>query len=262
MSKAYKTILVEDERPVRVFTRHVLQQYGDVFDLVAEADTGKTAIELINRLQPELIFLDIQLPDMDGFGVLEQLQHKPMVIFLTAFDHYAIEAFEANGVDYLLKPLLGERLERSIRKLALQYPLWLAGKAGIDHERLRLWISEAAAPQRLIKSMTVKQGNKMLLLALDDIIAFQSKEKYTAIRTKDGREFLDNKSLTELSGLLPAHFLRIQKGAIVNTHHILQIRKHFNRRFYFYLDDKAGTVLLSGHTYATAIRDTLLSRKD
>ncbi|HTN17536.1 MAG TPA: LytTR family DNA-binding domain-containing protein, partial [Chitinophagaceae bacterium] len=245
----------------RVFTRHVLQQYADVFELVAEADTGKTAIEQINRLQPELIFLDIQMPDMDGFGVLEQLQHKPMVIFLTAYHHYAIKAFEANGVDYLLKPLLGERLEHSIRKLELQYPMWLAGKEGIDHERLRHWVSEAAAPDRLNRSMTVKQGNKMILLALDEIVAFQSKEKYTAIKTKDGREFLDNKSLAELAGLLPDHFLRIQKSVIVNTHHILQTRKHFNRRFYFYLDDKANTVVLSGHTYAGVIHDTLLAGK-
>jgi two-component system LytT family response regulator len=253
----YKTILVDDERPVRVFTRHVLQQYADIFTVVAEAENGRSAVEQINRLQPDLVFLDIQLPDMDGFGVLEGLNHKPMIIFLTAYDHYAIRAFEASGIDYLLKPLMPERLEDSIRKLEHQYATWLAGKAGIDYERLRNWVNKAAAPEMLNRSITVKQGNKMILLALDDIVALHSKEKYTAIKTKDGRGYLENKSLTELDSLLPEHFLRIQKGAIINTRHILEIRKHFNNRFYFYLTDQACSILLSGHTYAGTIRERL-----
>ncbi|HTR31306.1 MAG TPA: response regulator, partial [Puia sp.] len=117
MPKLYKTIIVEDEAPARRLLHEMLVEHHHLVQLTGEAENGAAAIALINKLRPDLIFLDIQLPDMLGLDVLKNLDYKPYVIFTTAYDEYAIRAFEALSVDYLLKPLKDDRIARALAKL-------------------------------------------------------------------------------------------------------------------------------------------------
>ena len=111
MKQLYKAIVVDYEPVARRLMRSLLLEHSDVIEVVAEASNGSEAIEKIESLQPDLVFLDIQMPDLTGFEVIERLQRKPNIIFTTAYEQYAIKAFETFSVDYLLKPIKEERLE-------------------------------------------------------------------------------------------------------------------------------------------------------
>lgn len=252
MQRKYKTLVIDDERPVRLLTKHVLAQYPHVFEVIGEAADGMEAIEQVNQLCPDLIFLDIQMPGCNGFEVLAQLTHQPLVVFLTAFDHYAVQAFETSGLDYLLKPLEPERLEKTIQKLQqYQQP------PHVDLQLLQtLLLQQKPAPHSL-QTISVKLGNKIVLLGMEEIAFLESKEKYTAIKTLQGKEYLDAQALSYWETRLPEQFLRIQKGAIINIHHIESLERYINNRFNITMKDKAATVLLSGHSYVNSIREKL-----
>lgn len=250
MSKTYRTIIVDDERPVRSYTKHILQQFDAVFNIIDEAANGTDAVKKINEMRPDLVFLDIQMPDITGLELVEQLTCKPIIIFLTAYEQYALQAFDANGIDYLLKPLDAKRLEQTISKLNSYQQ-----QPAIDVQLIQSLLK--AQTQKNVSSITLKQGNKYIILPLTEVVAFESKEKYTTIKTVDGKNYLDNETLTEWDDKLPGNFLRIQKGTIINIQHIQEIHKYFNNRFQFVLTDKQKSTVLSGTTYVNAIREKL-----
>src|SRR6266496_6332371 len=117
MNQLFKAIVIDDEPAARRLMKNLLQEHNDVVEIIAEADNGKDAIEKIERLKPDLIFLDIQMPDLSGFEVIEQLTERPNIIFTTAYEQYAIKAFETFSIDYLLKPIKEERLRQTIDKV-------------------------------------------------------------------------------------------------------------------------------------------------
>jgi two-component system, LytTR family, response regulator len=250
MNKPYRTLIADDERPVRTYTKHILKQYEEVFHIIGEAADGEEAIEKINTLQPDIVFLDIQMPGITGLELIQHLHHQPIIIFLTAYDHYALQAFDANGIDYLLKPLDAARLQQTIEKLNK-----LQQQPAIDLQLLQTLLKTPAS--KTINSITLKQGSKYILVPVTEVAAFESKEKYTNIKTIDGNSYLDNDTLTAWEEKLPDNFLRIQKGAIINTKEVFEIHKHFNNRFQFVMKDKHKTTILSGTSYVNAIREKL-----
>jgi two-component system LytT family response regulator len=197
------------------------------------------------------------MPDMTGFQVLSQLSYMPMVVFLTAYDHYAVKAFDENGIDYLLKPLEENRLQKTIRKINQYHAGEKAKQAPLQLQQLEALLQATLAPKQKARTITVKQGSKMLLLDVSQIAAFISTEKYTAVKTMDGKSFLEAKTLSTFEQELPDHFLRVQKGAIINTQQIKEIHKHFNNRYNIFLKDSAATMVLTGHTYVEVIREKL-----
>ena len=117
MNQQYKAIIIDDEPAARRLLKSLLQEYADIIEVIGEAGNGKDAIARIEEMKPDVIFLDIQMPDLTGFEVIERLKQKPNIIFTTAYEQYAIKAFETFSIDYLLKPIKEERLEQSIDKL-------------------------------------------------------------------------------------------------------------------------------------------------
>src|SRR5882672_10784406 len=117
MNQVFKTIVIDDEPAARRFMKSLLQEHADVIQVIDEAGTGTEALQKIEALKPDLIFLDIQMPDLTGFEVIEKLVHKPNIIFTTAYEQYAIRAFETFSIDYLLKPIKEERLQQRIDRL-------------------------------------------------------------------------------------------------------------------------------------------------
>jgi two-component system, LytTR family, response regulator len=217
--------------------------------VIDEAGNGVEALQKIEELKPDLIFLDIQMPDLTGFEVLERLRHKPNIIFTTAYEQYAIKAFENFSIDYLLKPIKEERLQQSIDKLKQFGRL----NQAIDINGLQEIIKQLQTPQKAT-ALPIRTGDRITLLRFENIAYLEAQDKYVYIFTIDGQKHLTDQSLTILSEKLPPQFYRIQKSYIINKDKIKEMHRHFNSRYLFIMDDKAGTRLTSGRTYHDDIR--------
>jgi two-component system LytT family response regulator len=250
MNRLFRTLVIDDEPAARRLMKSLLAEFSDRIEVIGEAGNGREAIEKIHSLKPDLIFLDIQMPDLTGFEVIEQLNYKPNIIFTTAYEQYAIKAFESFSIDYLLKPIKEERLEQSIRKLS---EFGKIAGPGIDVNGLQDIIRQLQAPPKAT-ALPVKIGDRIILLRFEQIAYMEAEDKYVYIHTIDGVKHLTDHSLTTLSEKLPAQFYRIQKSYIINKDRIREMHRHFNGRYLFILDDKSGTRLTSGRTYNEAIR--------
>ena len=229
--------------------RNLLQEYNGVVEVIAEAGNGKEAIEKIEKLNPDLIFLDIQMPDLTGFEVIEQLSKKPNIIFTTAYEQYAVKAFETFSIDYLLKPIKEERLEQSMEKLKQFGRL----NHSVDIAGLQEIIRQFQAPKKAT-ALPIKTGDRINLIRYDNIAYLEAQDKYVCVFTIDGQKYLTDHSLTTLAEKLPSTFCRIHRSFIINKDKIREMHRHFNGRYLFIMDDKAGTRLVSGRTYQDVFR--------
>ncbi|MEO6684370.1 MAG: response regulator, partial [Dyadobacter sp.] len=215
--KEIRTLLVDDEDIAIYRLKKALGSYSQI-KIVGEANDGKTAARLINDLRPELVFLDIQMPEMNGFEVLDYLDYLPLIVFVTAYEEYAIKAFEKNSLDYLLKPVENERLAVTVKRV-------LENKTGEENvlEKIKSLIGENR-PKDNITTIPVKSGNKITLIAVSDICFFEAKDKYVFIHTADGEKLVDY-PLGYLQERLPDQFLRVHRSFIINKLKIREIHK-------------------------------------
>ncbi len=249
MSLQYKAIVIDDEPAARRLMKSLLQEHSDIVMVIAEAGTGVEAIQKIEELNPDLIFLDIQMPDLTGFEIIEKLSRKPNIIFTTAYEQYAIKAFETFSIDYLLKPIKEERLKQSMEKLRQFGRL----NTSINVSGLQDIIRQFQAPVKTT-ALTIRSGDRIILLRFETICYLEAEDKYVHVYTLDGQKYLTDQSLTALSEKLPAQFYRIQKSYIINKEKVKEMHRHFNGRYLFIMEDKAGTRLTSGRTYHEEIR--------
>ncbi len=251
MPGRYKTILVEDEAPARRLLHELLTQQAHLIQISGEAASGSGAINLINEQHPDLVFLDIQLPDMLGLDVLKQLDYKPYVIFTTAYDEYAIKAFDALSVDYLLKPLKDDGIARALAKL--QQFSGVPGPPSTWNHVDSLLANQQA--NREMKTLAVKKGTRFTLVQLSDIVYFEASDKYTFVHTANGQRLFCDRMLANLEERLTADFIRVQKSYIVNRQKILEIHKYSNNRFTLILNDPSFTRIVTGPSYLCVIRE-------
>lgn len=249
MSQVFSAIVIDDEPAARRLIKNMLQEYSGIIQVIDEAGNGREAIQKIEELKPDLIFLDIQMPDLTGFEVIEQLSRKPNIIFTTAYEQYAIKAFETFSIDYLLKPIREERLKQSIEKVKqfgqLNQPIDISGLQEI--------IRQFQSPQKAT-ALPIKTGDRIILLRYENITHLEAQDKYVFVFTTDGKKHLTDQSLTALLEKLPPQFYRIQKSYIINKDRIKEMHRHFNGRYLFIMDDKAATRFTSGRTYHDAIK--------
>ena len=249
MNPVFKTIVIDDEPAARRLMKNLLLEHRDVIEVIGEAGNGREAISKIESLKPDLIFLDIQMPDLTGFEVLEQIAHKPNIIFTTAYEQYAIKAFENFSIDYLLKPIKEERLMQSVEKLKQFGRL----NQTINVNGLQDIIRQLQTPQKAT-ALPIRTGDRIILVRFENIAFLEAEDKYVFIHSTDGQKFLTDQSLSSLIEKLPASFYRIQKSYIINKEKIREMHRHFNSRYLFIMDDKGATRLTSGRTYQDAIR--------
>lgn len=245
----FKTLIIEDEEPARIRLEKLLSQYSENIELIGSAVNGREGLEKINKLNPDLIFLDIQMPGMTGFEMLSKLDEIPPIIFCTAYDEYALQAFETNSIDYLLKPVKAERLVQTIAKLKKIRP-------SLNNTDIMRFLRsfEQNETKKELTSLTVKTGKKMLFLKLKEIAYFQAKDKYVTICLHNGVEHLYEKSLNRLEEQLPDNFKMIHRSLIINTNFIKEVHSYFNSRFAFILTDKNSTKLISGRSFQKEIK--------
>lgn len=241
----YKAILIDDEQIALGRLKRLLSHFEDVIEIVGEAANGHEGIQKIEAIRPDLIFLDIEMPLMTGFEMLARLSYIPMVVFVTAYDQYAIKAFEENSIDYLLKPVEKERLSKTIEKLKSLKP---EQEKSLTQASLLQLIGQMT-PKKEIHSMSVKSGDKILFIPLSDISFFQAEDKYVFLNTTDGKQYLINYTISNLEEKLPASFVRVSRAVIVNTTKIKEMERYFSGKYLVVLNDQKQSKIESGTTY-------------
>ena len=251
----FKTILIDDEKLAISRLERLLAKYENTFEIIGRAINGDEGLSIVETLRPDLIFLDIEMPVMTGFEMLSRLTYLPLVVFATAYDEYAIKAFEENSIDYLLKPIETERLDKTVQKLQNWQSATNREKPNQFDENLIKMI-EAMRFKKVISSISVKTGNKILLIDLQDISHFEAEDKYVFLVTLDGQKYLTNYTIGILSEKLPnPPFMQINRANIVNTQRIKEIEKHFNGKYQILMKDKVQTKLISGGTFGDSIKE-------
>ena len=245
----YRTLIADDEQPARDRLKKLLGEHAGQIELIGEAQNGIECREMIDRLKPDLVFLDIQMPGLNGFEVLQQTSHLPVVIFCTAYDEFALQAFETNSIDYIVKPVKAERIQKSIEKLD-------SLKRNSDKQELLRIIGNyiSQTPKKEITSIPVKLGDRMLFVRIEDVSYFSAEEKYVTIFTKDGKTYLCDFPLKSLEEKLGEGFLRIHRSLLVNVSRIREINKHYGSRFIVKMDDTTQSKLLTGRGYCEQVK--------
>jgi len=214
-----------------------LEPHRQVLEIIDHAKDGEEAVEKIEALKPDLIFLDVQMPALNGFEVLERISERPWVIFCTAYDEFALKAFETNSIDYLLKPVDPARLERALDKLQR----FTGHEKEQLQEHLQRLIADLKKPET--KRIQVRVGDRIRFLNLKDVFFFQASDKYVEAHTFD-ESFLLTQTLNELESQLPAaDFVRIHRSAIVNLNHLGEIVRWFGSSYRVRMLDKKKTEL-------------------
>ncbi|MDP3451539.1 MAG: LytTR family DNA-binding domain-containing protein [Bacteroidales bacterium] len=237
MQTKYRAIVVDDERLARLKLIRTLSKF-DSIDVVGEAYDVPSAKSIIDKVAPDIIFLDIQMPKLSGFDLIEQTTIEGRVVFVTAFDNFALRAFDVNALDYLVKPVQEERIEKLLEKLSKDTPHNCASnKLNYDDK------------------IFVSDNKFMKFIAIRDITSIHSIGNYSKIHLKDNENILVYKSLKEWELKLPVNkFCRIHRTTIVNIDHIEKIEKWFNYSYRVYINKVENPIMMSKR-YSGIIRN-------
>ena len=217
--KTFKTIIVDDERLAREEVKRALKKYTE-FEIVGEASNVDEALTLIDKEEPDIIFLDIHMPEKSGFDLLEELTTVPEVVFTTAYDQYAVKAFELNALDYLVKPLREERFVKTIEK--------------VKHELVeKSEIKSDVIPMH--RKIFIKDGEQCYFVPLSEIYFIESLENYARLYFNNQKAMI-KRSLNLLEKKLDSTvFFRVNRSQIINIQYIKEIHPHFNSRLHIKL---------------------------
>jgi two-component system LytT family response regulator len=225
-----KAVIVDDERLARLELRRLLADHPDI-EVVGEARNGEEALQLVPKLAPDLVFLDIQMPGMSGFDLLEKLGDLPQVIFTTAFDQYAVRAFEVNALDYLLKPIAPDRLAAALARV------------------------RPAPPHGKLEQVFVRDGDRCWIVSLPDIFLMESEGNYTRVCFGAERPLI-RRSLNALEEQLdPAVFFRAGRRQIINLKWIQKVDVAVSGALVVTL--RGGTVVEMSRRQSARLREVL-----
>lgn len=250
-------LIVDDEQPARDELVYLLRNFSDV-DVVGQGKNGLEAVNLICDLNPDLVFLDVQMPGLDGFGVIKKLFGRtallPFFIFVTAYDHYAVRAFEVNAVDYLLKPIERNRLEKAVQRVRTMLEASEAASQKLD--RLVQMIEERPALQS--SKLVVKSGNRMVLVDASDIIYATIEDGVIRIVTKDLDGHSNFRTVEELqSNLDPNVFWRVHRSYLVNINRIKEVVPWFKSSYQLKMQDRHETEIPVSRAQTRKLRELL-----
>lgn len=238
MAKNYKALVVDDERLARKDLSNMLSEIDGV-KVIGEAEDVPSALKAIDELKPDIVFLDIQMPGQTGFDLVDQVDFKGKIIFVTAYDEFALRAFEINALDYLMKPVNKDRLQTSIER--------------IETEAIPKFSTEAKL--KYDDKLFTTIGSKMQFLKINTIQLIQSDGDYTQIYSSEGMKGLVTKTMKEWEERLPEnHFIRVHRNSIINTDFIDEIEKWFNYSYRVKLKGIEEPVIIS-RRYAKKLKD-------
>ncbi len=242
-------LIIEDEKPARDLIKGYLIHVERI-ELLGEYDNGFTGLKAIHELQPEVIFLDVQMPKLTGFEMLELLDYKPAVIFTTAYDQFAIRAFEENATDYLLKPFSRERFGEALQKL---FDRLDAKGENVDQiDRIRKHFEES---DELLHRVVIKKGGRIHVVATEKIEFLEAQDDYVMVYTKDDRYLKQQTMKFFEKHLDPTMFIRVHRSYIVNIQTIDRIEPYEKTNYILSL--KSGKKVPVSRTGMQALKDQL-----
>jgi two-component system, LytTR family, response regulator len=271
--KPIRTLIVDDEELARRGIEIRLQDHPD-FEVVGQAVNGREALQMITQLEPDLMFLDIQMPGLSGFDVLARLQHEsmPLVVFVTAFDRYALDAFEAHALDYLLKPINDDRFRQSLdrvrehwqqrravaqREQLMKLLAQTRGSGALDEETLRQQLEEAQQ-KRYAEVLPIRDDSETVRLNVATIDWIDAAGDYMCIHA-EGRTYVLRETMKSLAAILdPKVFQRVHRSTIVNVRRVRRLRPHTNGEYFLTLED--GQEIKLSRSYRDRV-DQLLQRR-
>jgi two-component system LytT family response regulator len=238
---ALRIVIVDDEAPARSLLREYLAAHPGV-EVVGECANGFEAVKVIGEQAPDVVFLDIQMPKLDGFEVLDLLERRPAVVFVTAYDEYALKAFEVHAVDYVLKPVTRERLAESLAQARARL-----GAAAPTPSPATL-AAAARPPGRYVERLLVKDGANVHVIPVGLVDWIEAQDDYVGIRA-EGRTHLKPQPLAEVAaGLDPARFVRIHRSYVLNIERLARLELYAKDSYLAVLQDgKQIPVSRSGH---------------
>jgi two-component system LytT family response regulator len=245
--------LLDDEAPAIERLERMLTVTGRVHILGNSTDPV-AALPDLARLRPDVLFLDIRMPGLTGFEVLAELPSDPLIVFTTAYDEYALEAFRADSIDYLVKPIEAEQLDRTLAKAER----FLAkGARGDDVRAVLGQIRAALQGGRWLERLASRLGEKITVVDLRDVTHFYARDKLTFAATPQ-RDYVVDPTIAELEERLdPSRFVRIHRSAIVNLDHLLEVHTGFGGRLIVRLNDLARTELTVARDRARVLKKKL-----
>lgn len=245
-----KTVLIAEDEPLARETLRDWIAEQPMLALVGEAFDGASALEQINRIRPDVVFMDIQMPEMTGLEVLRRLEHLPEIVFTTAFDQYAVTAFELNAVDYLLKPFSRARFDAAVERLLEPGE----GGEGNGGAGVKAALDMAAGRELTrLERILVRDRGRIFPLAAAEIEYLKADAKYTAIVAR-GKTFLVRIGISELEARLdPARFVRIHRSALVNLDFVESMQADEQSQLQLMMKD--GSVLVASRDGSKMLRD-------
>ncbi|HEY7911544.1 MAG TPA: LytTR family DNA-binding domain-containing protein [Blastocatellia bacterium] len=248
-----RAVIVDDEPLARRRIRRMLAADTEI-EIIEDCSNGREAIEVIGKNNPDLVFLDVQMPEVDGFAVLQAIspEKMPLVIFVTAFDRYAIKAFEVYALDYLLKPFDRQRFEKSLQRAKSRLMSERAGDLG---QRALSLLEELKARSSHIERLVIKSGGRAFFLKIDEIDWIEAEGKY--VRLHVGKEsYLLREAISSLEAQLdPKRFPRIHRSSIVNIERIRELQPWFHNEYRVILRD--GTELMLSRSFRKKLGELL-----
>jgi two-component system LytT family response regulator len=240
-----RVLIVDDEDPARELLREYLGRESDV-EVAGECRNGFEAVKAVAELRPDLVLLDIQMPKLTGFEVLELIGREVAVIFVTAFDEHALRAFEVNAVDYLLKPVAPDRfraaLVRARERRQARAPLPVAAI-----------VESARPPGARVERILVRDGAKVVVIAAGDLDYAEAQDDYVGLHTR-GKVHLKQQTLAELAAALdPARFVRIHRSFLLNVDRLARLESEGETRAAVLADGTRLPVSRAGHTRLKAL---------
>jgi two-component system LytT family response regulator len=233
MMKRIRTIIIDDEKLARSVIRNYLKDNPDI-EIIDECSNGFEGIKKINVLKPELIFLDIQMPKISGFEMLELIEKPPVIIFTTAFDQFALKAFEVNAADYLLKPFSQDRFKEGLSKALLR----LRDKSDTS-EVIKSLIIQNELKAEFLERIVIKDGPRIAVVQIEDVQYLEAQDDYVMVYTRDGK-FLKQKTMKYFEEHLnPRDFVRIHRTYIAPVKRIKKIELLEKESYQIVLEDKS-----------------------
>lgn len=260
------TIIVDDERPARDELAFLLKSFPEV-SLIAQGKNGLEALTLVKEHDPDLVFLDVQMPGLDGFGVIKKLAERklriPQIIFATAYDHYAVHAFEVNAVDYILKPFDKARIAKAIQRAKKQIEANVPAGERLEalsnemEKESPMPASARPAGAQPIK-LLVESQSRLILIAAEDMIFATIDDGSITIMSKEVEGSSNYRTIDELAAALdPATYWRPHRSYLVNINHIKEVVPWFKSSYVLKMNDKRATEIPVSRAQTKRLRELL-----
>ncbi len=251
-SPPIRVLLVDDEPLARGMLRELMEGDSQA-TIVGECINGREALDAVKELSPDLIFLDVQMPELGGFEVLEELGDRvPHVIFVTAYDQYAVRAFEVNALDYLLKPFDQERFDIAWTRAKTQV---MADRSGGSNQRILALLEDLKAGNKYLERLVIKANGRIYFLETNEIDWIQAEGNYVSVHSSKKSHLLRETISSLESQLDPKKFVRIHRSSIVRLDYIQELQPWFHGEYHIILQD--GTQLTLSRNYRDRLQEAL-----